>query len=413
MVYIKRSVDIELDEFFGHLPAIVIDGAKGVGKTETASRRSSSILTLDTPEGMRAYHSDTSLHSFTHPILIDEWQKAPEVWNHVRHAVDNGAEASSYLLTGSASPTPSNDTHSGAGRIVSLRMRPMGLHERNLGENTISFIDMFNTDFSAHGHTTFALEDYIEHITSSGFPGIRTSPKRTRYRQLKSYIQLLIDKDLPEQGYAPRNPVHLHNWLRAYAGATATTTSVTSLSKAVAQDGTQPARKTTQLYREHLSRLWILDPLPGWIPAYNPLKRLAQAPKHYLADPALSALLLGVTEKSLLTVSGRNALGPLFEALAVLTLRILAQVHDATCYHLRTQNGIHEIDMIIELPDGTILPVEIKAKSMPDETDARHLMWLRERWNDTCAPGIIISTGQQAYTMKNGVSVVPLVMIGH
>ena len=158
MDYVKRSIDIELDEFFGHLPAIVIDGAKGVGKTETASRRASSILTLDTLEGMRTYQSDTSLHSFTRPVLIDEWQKAPEVWNHVRHNVDNGAEASSYLLTGSASPTPSNDTHSGAGRILSIRMRPMGLHERDLGEDSISFIDMFNTDFSAHGKTTFILE---------------------------------------------------------------------------------------------------------------------------------------------------------------------------------------------------------------------------------------------------------------
>lgn len=70
------------------------------------------------------------------PVLIDEWQRLPQVWDLVRRAVDDGARAGSYLLVGSAVPNPP-PAHSGAGRIVSMRMRPMALSER-LGQAAVS-----------------------------------------------------------------------------------------------------------------------------------------------------------------------------------------------------------------------------------------------------------------------------------
>jgi hypothetical protein len=52
-------------------------------------------------------------------------------------------------------------------------------------------------------------------------------------------------------------------------------------------------------YRDVLSRIWLLDPVPGWLPSRSYLSRLAKAPKHHLADPALAARLLGVSAGSL------------------------------------------------------------------------------------------------------------------
>lgn len=76
-------------------------------------------------------------------------------------------------------------------------------------------------------------------------------------------------------------------------------------------------------YRDTLTQLWLLDPVPGWLPTRNPFARLQQAPKHHLADPALAARLLGATESSLLQDGA--LLGALFESLATLGVRVAAQ----------------------------------------------------------------------------------------
>jgi len=126
MIYRRRLIDDDLDALMPDLPAIGIDGPKGVGKTATGLQRATTVLSLDDPVALSLVRADPARAlGRPRPILIDEWQRAPEVWDHVRRAVDDGAPASSFLLTGSATPALGSTTHSGAGRIVSLRMRPM------------------------------------------------------------------------------------------------------------------------------------------------------------------------------------------------------------------------------------------------------------------------------------------------
>ena len=412
MEYTHRTIDLQLDELLNDLPAIAHDGPKGVGKTETARRRAATTIKLDEAAGRELYLATTHLNSLKTPIFIDEWQTIPDSWNKIRHYVDDGASAASFLLAGSATPADPQGTHTGAGRIISLRMRPMGLHERNVHPTTVSLNQLFSSTSPVEGTSSFEMRDYTEEIMRSGLPGIRNFSKRGRTVQLESYLTRIVDRELPDAGYNLRNPQHFHQWLRAYAAATGTTTSYAKLSAAVHQDGTQPAKITTQAYREHLSRIWILDPLPGWLPAFNPLKRIGQSPKHYLADPALSASLLNINPNNIFS-SKQEFLGPLFEALSVLTVRVLSAGMWAKCYHLRNNNGTHEIDMIIENEDGRILPVEIKLKSVIDERDVRHIHWLRNNWDGDLAPGLVITTGQHAYRRADGIAVVPLALLGH
>ena len=128
--YLARVVDEELDELIVSLPALALEGAKGVGKTATASRRARTVHGLDDPAQRSIALADPArLLDAPCPILIDEWQRIPESWDLVRRAVDAGAAPGQFLLTGSALPADPG-THSGAGRIVSLRMRPLALAER-------------------------------------------------------------------------------------------------------------------------------------------------------------------------------------------------------------------------------------------------------------------------------------------
>lgn len=415
MSYLPRSLDRELDELLPHLSAVAIDGPKGVGKTATAARRADLTLPLDQASNVALLESDFSLSSFQgKKLLLDEWQHHPQVWDMVRRAVDNGAPAGSFLLTGSATPYDMRGSHSGAGRVVSLRMRPMGLHERGVTDPTILLSDLLagEADITAQ-RSEFGLADYMTAIVSSGFPGMAGLSARALRAQLEGYLVRVIDRDIPEIGAEVRHPVALRKWLVAYAAAESTTTAYSKLLDATTGgDGAHPSEKTTRSYREHLAKLWLLDPVPGWVPALNASKRLQQAPKHHLADPALTAHLLRLDVAALLSDRGSFMAGPLFESLVTLTVRVIAQSLEATVSHLRMNSGAKEIDLIVEGRDGQLVAIEVKLKAAPTDHDVRHLHWLKEQLPDRVASMVVITAGGAAYRRPDGVFVIPLAMLG-
>jgi len=413
--YLIRTVDRELDELLPLAPAIALDGPKGVGKTDTALRRADTAWFLDNPAQREVARADFDLASVpAGTVLIDEWQKLPQVWDSVRRRVDAGAPPGRFLLTGSATPTNPTGTHSGAGRILSLRMRPMGLHERGITAPSVSLSSLLAGHADRiQGSSSFALRDYADAIVDSGFPGIMNTAPRLRRGLLDAYLRRIIDRDLPEQGYDVRRPETLRRWLAAYAAASSATTAYSKLlDAATGADGAQPAKTTTIAYRDHLAQLWLLDPVPGWLPANNPIRRLQQAPKHQLADPALAARVLGLSATSLLGPQGAHMAGPLFESLVTLSVRVAAQAAEASVSHLRLTGGDREVDLIVEGLDGQILAIEIKLAPHVSTTDVRHLIWLRDQLPGRVVDLVVVTTGSTAYRRPDGVAVVPLALLG-
>ncbi|PND57251.1 AAA family ATPase [Mycobacterium sp. ENV421] len=422
MRYARRIIDDELDELFGQIPAIAIDGAKAVGKTTTAEQRALGLLRLDGKPNREAVHADPSLLlRRPRPLLIDEWQKVPEVWDVVRRAVDDDPTGGQFLLAGSASPRPGATAHSGAGRIGRLRMRPMTLSERGIASPTVSLAELLTgSALPLDGVTDVRLVDYAHEIVASGFPGMRNLSARALKFQLDSYLRNAVDRDVPEQGLAVRKPDAMLGWLRAYAAATSTTASYSAiLDAATGGVSDKPARSTTISYRDVLTQLWLLDRVPAWGPAGNPLARLAQSPKHHLADPALAARLLGLSVDALLNGEGRpigpqagGMLGHLFESLVTLCVRVAAQAVEATVGHLRTRNGDHEIDLVLVRDDGKVLAVEVKLAATVDGRDIAHLRWLADHLGEDLLDAVIINTGPNAYRRPDGIGVVPLALLG-
>lgn len=177
-------------------------------------------------------------------------------------------------------------------------------------------------------------------------------------------------------------------------------------------DGGQPAKTTTIAYRNHLSQLWLLDPVPRWAPANNPIRRLQQAPKHQLADPALAVRLLDLSAATLLGAAGAHMAGPLFESLVTLGVRILAQAAEASVSHLRLTGGDREVDLIVQGVDGQVLGIEVKLAPDVTDSDVRHLKWLGEQIPDRVADLVVVTTGKTAYRRSDGVAVVPLALLG-
>ncbi|MDR1852936.1 MAG: AAA family ATPase [Propionibacteriaceae bacterium] len=101
--------------------------------------RAKTVLSLDTPQVFNLVAADPeAVLQVPRPVFIDEWQLVPNVWNTIRHAVDDGADPGSFILAGSFAPAKDARLHSGAGRFVRLTMRPMNLCERGFSEGTIS-----------------------------------------------------------------------------------------------------------------------------------------------------------------------------------------------------------------------------------------------------------------------------------
>jgi len=422
MSYQKRILDDSLDALFPHLAAIAIEGAKGVGKTALARRRARTIYELDDQQQRELLGADVDvIRSAEPPVLVDEWQLIPSTWDTVRRAVDADATGGRFLLTGSANVAPGTRIHSGAGRIVSLRMRPLTMAERQPGGQTVSLTHLLEgTQQEIQGSTGLRLADYVDEIVRSGFPGIRTLPDRARRAQLDGYLSRIVERELPEAGLMVRRPTMLREWLAAYGAATASIANYsTILDAATAGITEKPSRSTVDGYRDHLQRIFILDPLPAWTPAFTPLTRLALSPKHHLVDPALAARLLRIDERDLLSggrpdpaLGTESFLGALFESLVTQSVRVYADAAEATVGHLRSQDGRREIDLIVEGPGRRVLAIEVKLAATVSDRDVRHLNWLGTQLGDRLVDRVVVTTGQYAYRRTDGVAVVPLALLG-
>lgn len=422
MEYRRRILDDLLDELIDDLAAIAIEGAKGVGKTATASQRATSEVLLSNPQQRLALQSHLDLViDLPPPVLVDEWQLVPDVWDRIRQAVDDDPTGGRFLLTGSAGVAPGVRIHSGAGRIVSLTMRPLAFSERDVASPTVSLADLLiGSRTEIRGTSEITLPTYVDEILRSGFPGIRDLPDRARNLQLDGYLSRLLGHELTENGVTVRRPAALRAWLTAYAAATSTDAAYsTILAAAAPMDGDKPARQTVDVYRQQLERLFLLDPLEAWIPSFAPLRRLTYGPKHHLVDPALAARLVGVSRDGLLRGDGARVststgtwLGALFESLVTQSIRVYAASVDARVGHLRTKNTEHEVDLVVEAADRRAVAIEVKLSNSVQHSDVRQLNWLHDQLGDRLVDRIVINTGPYAYRRPDGVAVIPLALLG-
>ncbi|HTW18116.1 MAG TPA: DUF4143 domain-containing protein [Nocardioides sp.] len=417
--YVERVVDDQIETLLPHLPALLLDGPKAVGKTRTAEQRAATTWYLHRPAVAQVVAADPELAMRAPaPVLFDEYQRVEHLWDEVKHLVDRDPTPGRVLLTGSEPP---HGAHSGAGRIPSVRMRPLTLPERGVCAATVSLRGLLDGDTRIGGSSPLRLQDYVDLILQSGLPGLQHLSGVPLATQLDGYIERIIDRDLPEAGLKVRRPATLKAWMAAYAAAVATPTAWEKIRDAATPgQGNKPAKTTTLPFIDTLTQLRILDELPAWSTGRSHLNRLTQAPKHHLADPALAARLVGVTRASLLQGAGSTFtpndgtyLGQLFESLATMSVRVFAGPPGAEVSHLRLEGGRHEVDLIVERGDDrAIVAFEVKLAAGVADKDVDHLRWLREKLGDRLVDAVVLTTGEHAYRRPDGIAVVPLALLG-
>lgn len=429
--YTPRIIDAELDLLLEGVGAVAIDGAKAVGKTATATRRAARTVRLDREQVAAVVRADPDAAiREPFPVFFDEWQHVPTLWDAIRHRIDEDPSPGLVLLAGSAAPAArTRPTHTGAGRIVTRRMRPLAICERLAGVTRDSISVGALLENGEHrpalvGDSPWTLVDYAREIIATGFPAIRELSPAIRRAQLAGYVDHLSTRDVQEAGGHAANPAAIRRWLQAFAAATSTTTALEKLRNiATAGDGNPPARTTVNRYRDALERTYIYDPVPAWKPGGTAMSRLGEAPKIHLVDPGLSAHLLGIDEDALLSgastplvdalpaVRDGGLFGALFESLVAQSMRTYAQSLQVEHAHMRTRGGTHEVDGIWIRGDQRCVAYEVKLNGVIDNDDVEHLHWLKTKLGDRLLDAIVINTGPAAYRRPDGIGVVPAAML--
>jgi len=424
----ERLIEPYLSNLVRTFPAIAVEGLKGIGKTVSAKRLAATVFELDRPKDFdQVTNIPDILITETPPVLIDEWQRVPSVWDYIRRAVDDGAQPGAFLLTGSISGTDTN-IHSGTGRIIRKRMYPLSLAERDIEKPTVFISEMFSAEkpFSTaiSGKTAVGSREYINEISASGLPAFRNYSPENRKIAFESFFANILSHDFRQQGIRIRQPETLMRWLRAYAAAISTDSGYTEiLDASTAGENNKPAAKTTIAYREALENLWLLDELQPWSEGENFFSGIKLSPKHYLADPALAVYLLGLDEKILTGGNGwppnaerfdnkyGSIIGRLFESLIHLCLNVYASVNNAKLHYVKTYAGDREVDFVL-CKDSKIIACEVKFAPTAGMPDGKHLRWFMDKTGGSCADAMIITTGAAAYRREDGIAVVPAALLG-
>lgn len=344
------------------------------------------------------------------PRLIDEWQLAPELWNAMRHEIDARAAAGQFILSGSARPADEVTRHSGAGRVLRLKMRPMSLAESGESTAQVSLGALLEAAELVAGLSGPTVPDYCRHIVRGGWPSLLGSTEASARRYLDGYVDNVSRLDLNlVPGATRRDPQRVRSLLRALARNLATEAAVSVLARE-AGSGAPLSPITVRTYIDDLSRLYVVEELPAWHTHLRSKVRLRTQPRWHFVDPSLAASLLRVTPERLLTEP--TALGLFFESLVIRDLRVYGSAHGAEVFHYRDETGL-EVDAIVERRDGTWLACEIKLGGEVNiDTAASNLKALAAKVSEQRRSDlrglVVITGGRVSYTRSDGVHVVAL-----
>lgn len=403
--YLPRFADQIVERMLGELPALSLVGPRAVGKTTMAARHARTVVRLDREAEAAAFRADpdVALAGLPEPVLLDEWPLVPSLLGAVKRAVDADPRPGRFLLSGSVRADLDAETWPGTGRIVRIAMHGLtererlghvtgpGLVERLAGDVALALPEGGAPD----------LRGYVERALVGGFPepALRLSNWAGR-RWYEGYAEALVTRDagvLSER----RDPARVRRYLEALALNTAGIVEHKTL-----YDGARIDRKTALAYDRLLENLLVVGALPAW--SANRLKRLARAPKRYVHDSGLAAAVIGVDTAAVLRDG--DILGRLLDTFVVAQLRAEVELLGGhpRLYHLRQEDGRHEVDVVVELSPRRVLGIEIKADAAPGAREARHLAWLRDELGKAFVAGVVLHTGPQIYELGDRIVAAPI-----
>lgn len=408
--YYPRICDQVLSRKLQLTGATLVVGPKWCGKTETALQAARSVIYIQSDPQYKETGKlmPSLLLEGETPRLIDEWQEVPELWNAVRHSVDQRKKQGQFILTGSATPRVEVLAHSGIGRISRIQMRPMSLYESKESTGSVSLKALFEGEQEIAAVSSMDIPQLAFSICRGGWPGAVTLPAGSEMLA-REYTDMLVEADIRNLDGIERNPHRVRQVLRSLARNISTLTTANTILADVRANDITINERTLDNYLNAMRRLFVVEDVPAWSPSVRSKTTIRTSVKRQLADPSIATAVMRVDTAGLL--HDLNTFGFLFESLCTRDLRVYAQSNDGEIFHYRDKDQL-EIDLIISLNDGRWAAIEVKLGEHQADEAAANLIQLKNKV-DTSRIGepsflMVLTGGKFAYQRKDGVMVVPL-----
>lgn len=401
--------------------AVLIEGPKWCGKTTTAEEVAASKVLLartDVKEHFKnllAIDTDTALSGDV-PMLIDEWQTVPKLWDAVRYTVDHRRKMGQFILTGSAVPDKEAEgerEHSGTGRFAWLTMRPMSLFESGESNGSVSLAGLFTAPEKILERNALKLQDIAFLICRGGWPMAVGLPEEAALEQAFDYYDAVTKEDVTKVDGVKRASERVQRLMRAYARHQGTQASVATLREDLKNNDTATLDENTIMsYLEALRKIFVVEDMPAWNPNLRSKTAIRSSDTRYFVDPSIATAALGMGPADLM--NDLNTMGFFFEALCVRDLRVFAEALNGKVYHYRDKNGL-ECDAVVHLRNGQYGLIEIKlgGQSLINESsvtlNALAAQIDTSRMKVPAFKMILTATGEYAYRRpEDGIYVVPI-----
>lgn len=416
-MYYKRLIEKDIELKLRTSGAVVVAGPKFCGKTTTCMLYQKSFVKLNTKQTitMARMNPKWALEG-EKPRLIDEWQKAPDLWNQIKDDLDFDYQFGKFILTGSSTPADKTEVHhSGAGRIAPVKMRPMSLWESQESKGTVSLIELFDekSEYPWDLNSEISLEDIAFLICRGGWPISVRAPKDIAVEITKNYYNgLFVFEDCENERFRNKKPEVLKMILKSYARHISTEAAISTIIADVRQSNERTMDpKTFDDYMEALKDLYVIEDLPAWNPNIRSKTIIRSTPTRRFIDTSIACRALGVSPNDLM--NDLESFGLFFEDFAVRDLSIYANAIGGTVTHYRDNTGL-ECDAVVHLEDGRWGAIEIKLGGDElIEHGAQSLKNLRDKItsiSEERAPSflMVLTAVGGAYRREDGVYVAPI-----
>lgn len=405
--FITRHCENEIRRALLDTPAVIIQGARQVGKSTLAQKLmkpEDRYVTLDDPSTRFAADQDPRSFVDSNPngcLVIDEIQRAPSLILSIKAAIDRQRRPGKFLITGSANLLKVKETSDSlAGRAETVNL--YGLSQAEIEGSTSGFVDrLMNGELSGFTRSDLDKRQYVERACAGGYPEALKRVGRRRDKWFDEYVRLIVQRDALDLS-SLRKLGELPKLFELLACHSAEPVNNTTLSR-----GTNISHSSVPGYLELLETMFLIHRLQPW--SNSLAKRVGRTPKIYVADSGIEARLLNATPTSLMDPSTYARTGQLIEGFVAEELRKMIPVSESAphLYYYRDLER-REIDFLLETSDGRIAAIEVKASQSVSTTDIRWLQYLRELLGRRFVGGVLLHAGQESHSLGDRISSAPI-----
>lgn len=407
--YRKRLIESQIEKKMSYSGGVIIEGAKWVGKSTTAGIFSNTVIKLQDPVIKKQYQilatiSKDEVLKGEKPILFDEWQEVPEIWDFIRLDIDENNYKGAYLLTGSTKKQNITTSHTGTGRINSVYMRPMSLYETGESNGLISLKELFSQPPLVPVKSNITIDNIAHCICRGGWPGSLDLNKDLQLEIPKDLLESIIKRDIDEVDGITKDKEKFRKIIKSYAR----NISTLAANSTIYEDQSYEVivnPKTFDTYMNSLKRLYIIEDVLPWSQNIRSSTRLRKGTKRQFVDPSIAVAALGLSPDKL--KNDFETFGFLFESIATRDIRVYAEEIGGTVYYYNDSTGL-EVDLIVELNDGRWGGIEVKLGENEADKASANLIKLANISATKPSFLMLLTNTQMAYQRDDGVYVIPL-----